>query len=150
MAEDKSTSIGELETRLAEMENNWKRALADYRNFQKRSEEEKGFFIDFANESLIRQLLPVLDNLETLSNHIDDAGLQMIIKNFAQILAEEGLVEISAQDKEFDASTMEAIEMVEGKENTVIEVLNKGYLLKNKLLRPARVRVGSGDKKEER
>ena len=150
MAEDKSTSIGELETRLAEMENNWKRALADYRNFQKRSEEEKGFFIDFANESLIRQLLPVLDNLETLSNHIDDAGLQMIIKNFAQILAEEGLVEIPAQDKEFDASTMEAIEMVEGKENTVIEVLNKGYLLKNKLLRPARVRVGSGDKKEER
>jgi len=63
MAEDKSTSIGELETRLAEMENNWKRALADYRNFQKRAEEEKSVFVLYATESLIRQLLPVLDNL---------------------------------------------------------------------------------------
>ncbi|RJR26890.1 nucleotide exchange factor GrpE [candidate division WWE3 bacterium] len=150
MSDEDKNKIKELEEKLTEMENNWKRALADYRNFQKRTEEEKVAFIEFANETLIRKILPVLDNLEVLNKHIEDTGLKMITKNLAQVLEDEGVAEIEVVSKDFDPSVMDAVEMTEGEENKVIEILNKGYFLKDKLLRPARVKVGSGQKKEDK
>ncbi len=128
---------------LADMENNWKRALADYRNLEKRVAEERELIAAFSNAALVTRLLSVVDNLEILSNHVNDAGLVLILKEFKQILADEGLKEIDAMNAEFDATIMEAVDTEEGKEpNKVFEVVRKGYLLKNKLLRPARVKVG--------
>lgn len=135
----------EIKQDLKELENNWKRALADYRNLQKRVVEEKQDFVDYANASLIRRVIGVLDNLEMLNNHIDDMGLGMITKELKQILTDEGLKEIEAMGKEYDAQTMEAIEVIPGKKNLVLEVAQKGYFLKNKLLRPARVKTGNGE-----
>jgi molecular chaperone GrpE len=137
--------IKELKERVEELENNWKRALADYKNLERRTAEDKEAFFNFSNETLIRSLLPILDNMETLSKHVNDEGLNMIVKDLQQILKGEGVQEIEVGNKDFDPETMEAIEMIDGEDNKVMEVLNKGYFLKNKLLRPARVKVGKGN-----
>lgn len=138
-AEDK---IKELEQMVSELGNNWKRALADYKNLEKRNSEEREAFVNYSNTHLLLRVLPFLDNLEMLETHLDDVGLKLIVKDFRQTLREEGVVEIDVLNTDFDASTMEAIEMVEGKPNKVKEVITKGYMLKDKLLRPARVKVG--------
>jgi molecular chaperone GrpE len=139
----------ELKVQVRELENNWKRALADYRNFQKRTDEEKQNYIDFATASLVLRFLGVLDNLEMLNKHIDDIGLKMIVKEFKSVLTDEGLVEIDTQGKEFDANEMEAVDTVSGEKNLVVETIRTGYRLKNKLVRPARVKVGNGEAKKE-
>ena len=133
-----------IEDQIKELENNWKRALADYRNLEKRVAEEKEIFLMFANSMLILKALPVLDNLESLSSHIDDEGLKMTIKHFKQVLEEEGVKEIKSEGEKFDPEKMEAIEKVRGEEGKVIEVTQKGYAMKDKVLRPVRVKVGSG------
>ncbi len=134
----------ELETRIVELENFWKHAVADYRNLQKRVEEEKLGWRTFANESLLRSLLPVLDNLQKASTHIKDPGMDLTIKDFKQVLKNEGIEEILSDGEEFDPVVMEAVDVVEGEKNKVIETVLTGYLLQNKLLRPARVKVGGG------
>lgn len=130
--------------KIEELEDNWKRALADYQNLEKRVEKEKRQVIRFANSVLILKVLPILDNLETMRKHSDEEGLDMIVKEFERVLREEGLEEIKAEGNDFDPNNMEAIEMVEGKENKVIEVTKKGYTYKDKVLRPAEVKVGKG------
>lgn len=146
MNEEKDIKIKELEERIEELENNWKRALADYRNLVKRTEEERIDFVNYTNAAVLKRFIPILDNLELLEKHIDDIGLKMIAKEFKQILNEEGLVEVLPLGMDFDSSTMEAIESIPGEKNKVVEILNKGYLLKDKLVRPARVKVGNGEK----
>jgi molecular chaperone GrpE len=137
--------IGDLEEELARMENNWKRALADYKNFEKRMVEEKEQILNYAGLDIVASILPVLDNLELMDAHMNDTGLKLTVKEFKQILAGLGVKEVEAAGKDFDASCMEAIEVVDGEKNKVVEVLNKGYLLKSKLIRPARVKVGKGN-----
>ena len=136
--------IKKMEERIEELENNWKRALADYKNLEKRTAEERESFINYANESLIRTLLPVLDNMELMVKHFEDEGLRMILQDLKKTLMNENVTEVEALGNEFNAVCMDAIETVEGDEGIVIEVITKGYLLKNKLLRPARVKVGKG------
>src|SRR5689334_7711157 len=94
MNEEKDIKIKELEQRIEELENNWKRALADYRNLVKRTEDERLDFVNYTSASILRRFIPMLDNLELLEKHIDDIGLKMIAKEFRQILHEEGLVEV--------------------------------------------------------
>ncbi len=136
--------IQKLENEKAELTENWKRALADYKNLERRTEEERVFILEFANETLIRSLLPILDHLEMLLKHVNDEGLKMIVKDFQGILTDFGVQEIEVAQKEFDPAIMDAIDTVEGNINEVIEVLSKGYLFNNKLLRPAKVTVGKG------
>jgi molecular chaperone GrpE len=145
---NESTSIDEVEVlknQLSEMELNWKRALADYKNLVDRSNKERKQFTEFANEVLIMKFLAVYDSLDMLGKYNSDQGLQLTIKQFGQVLKEEGLKEIEALGKDYDVNEMEAIEMVEGEKDKVIEVLTKGFYLKEKLLRPARVKVGKGN-----
>lgn len=142
--DSKKVKIEELEKRISELDNNWKRALADYQNLQKRTSEERINFVEFSNSTLIRKLLPILDNLEMLEKHLEDEGLKMIVKEFKSVLKEENVEEVNTNDVFFDANLMEAVETVDGLSNKVIEVLQKGYLFKQKLLRPARVKVGNG------
>ena len=145
---DLENKLKELEQKLSEMENNWKRALADYKNLEKRIVEERVDFVSYSNSLLISRLLNVLDNLENLEKHNGDMGLKLTLKEFRQILNEEGLLEIDTLGKGFDSNTMEAIETVEGEERKAVEVVLKGYMLKNKLLRPAKVKVGQKQKEE--
>lgn len=131
-----------LQDKVVELENNWKRALADYRNLQTRMRDERDDLVKYANHILILKLLFIFDNLELLQQHLDDQGLQMITKAFKEILNEEGLEEITVVEKHFDETVMDAIDTVEGEDGKVMEVIQKGYKLKNKILRPAKVRVG--------
>lgn len=137
----------DLEARVEELENNWKRALADYKNLEKRVSEEKEAWALFSNSVLISKLLPFLDNLEMLEKHIDDVGLKLTVKDFRQTLFDEGVSLIEVEGKAFDPDTMDAVEKVDGEEGRVVEVVQKGYKFKNKVLRPARVKVG-GNKEE--
>ena len=135
--------------RITELENNWKRALADYQNLQKRVAEERESIVKFANAMLVLRVLPILDSLYAMQKHDDDLGLRMTIKEFEKILDEEGVKEIEAEGKTFDPHMIEAIEKVEGEEGKVMEVSQKGYMYKHKVLRPARVKVGGAKSAKE-
>jgi len=132
-------------TLVEELTNNWKRALADYQNLEKRYEKEKADFVQFANADLILKLLPTGGLLEKVAEHLKDDGLNLVVREFRRILSEEGLKEIKSLGESFDPLTMEAVEIVSGGEkNKVAEVLQKGYFLKGKVLLPAKVKVFGG------
>ena len=116
-------------SKLDEMTNNWKRALADYQNLEKRTLEEKLNFSQFANSQLILKLLPVLDSLDELvklDKFGQDQHLQLIIKQFRDILTGEGLEKIEVLGKEFDPQEMECVEVLEGEDGKVIAETRTG------------------------
>lgn len=125
-----------------------KRALADYANLQRRIEQDKLQIADHLKSMFIVKLLPVLNNLEvSLKVLAKEAsagarqGLEISISQFKKILQDWGVEEIKTEG-EFDPQLHEAIEVVEGKEeNKITQVLEKGYRLGDKILRPARVKV---------
>src|SRR4030042_3812310 len=137
------------EKRWVELETKWKRALADYHNLEKRIDKEKEAFVKFSNAQLLASLLPVLDDLERAEKHLKDQGLSLAINKFKEVLQKENIEEIKAQGEEFNPELMEATEIVAGPKNRVVEVVNKGYLLNNKVLRVAKVKVGNGEKIKE-
>lgn len=125
---------------------------ADYDNFRKRTQREKEELAKYAAEKLIKDLLPVLDNLDrafAASSKTEDfaslaKGVEMIQRQLCTILEKEGLCPIQCVGEEFDPSKHEAVMHVESEEhdsNTVVEELQKGYLLKEKILRPSMVKV---------
>jgi len=131
--------------KLADLESKWKRALADYHNLEKRIDKEKEAFVKFSNAQLLQNLLPVLDDFERAEQHLKDQGLTLAVNKFKEFLKNEGVEEIKAQGEEFNPHLMEAMEMVNGPKNRVVEVVGKGYLLNDKVLRVAKVKVGSGE-----
>ena len=144
MSTDKK--IKKLEKKISELENRWKRALADYLNLEKRIEKEKESWVKFSNAVLIDKLLGVLDDLERAEKHFKDKGLTMAVDQLRRILQSEGVEEIGAQGKRFDAEAMDCVAVVKGAKNVVVEVVNKGYKLRGRVLRPAKVKVGGGKK----
>lgn len=142
---DQISELDVLRAQVQDLDNNWKRALADYKNLVDRTNKEKKDVYEFANSSLLLSLLPVYDSLEMLGKYNQDQGLILTIKQFKQVLLEEGLKEIETLGKDYDVNEMEAVDMVEGEEGKVIEELSKGFYFKGKLLRPARVKVGKGN-----
>lgn len=139
MADKKNTNIKQ---QLEEMETNWKRALADYQNLVKRTQDQQNMIRNFACVSLIERLLPAMDHLKMAAGHINDPGLNMVVEQFKKALEDEGLVEIKALNQEFDPTSMECMEMVEGETNKVVEVVAEGYMIGQKTIRPAKVKVG--------
>ena len=129
---------------MAEIEGKWKRALADYHNLEKRIEGEKESFVKFSNAQLWQKLLPVIDDLEAAEKHLKDQGLSLTLNKLKEVLKNEGVMEIKALGEDFNPHLMEAMEMGTGEKNKVIEVLNKGYQFNEKILRPAKVKVGQG------
>ena len=140
--ETKKSEKEELEKKVEECEDKYKRALADYQNLQKRVSEEKVDWIRGANKELLLRILPVFDTLVLAGKHSSDASLKITLLQFQDTLKAEGIVKIETVGKQFDPATMEAIETVEGEEGKVIEELRAGYMLYDKLLRPAQVKVG--------
>ena len=134
--------IKELETKIVSLENNWKRAVADYKNLEKRTAEEKTNYMHFTKSQVIKEFLPFFDNLERLEDHTNDEGLKLVIKDLKNTLKNMGVEEVDALGKDFDHNTMEAMELKKGEKNKVLEIYQKGYLLNGNLLRPAKVVVG--------
>jgi len=128
--------------KLKELEDQLRRAVADYQNLEKRTEEKRAELVLGSNRSLITKLLPVLDNLFLAQKHIQDDGLDLSIQKFLDILKEEGVEEINTKDQEFDPNTMECVSVQDGEENKVLEELRKGFIMYDRVLRPAQVIVG--------
>lgn len=134
----------------------WERLLrlqADFENTRKRLEREKQDFVKFANEGIISELLNVLDDLERTvelaqEKHEDLPaflkGVEIILAHLYEMLKEYGVKPIDSQGKLFDPHLHEALMQVENKdlpENTVVEELQKGYLLNDRVIRTAKVKV---------
>ena len=125
-----------------ELENQLKRALADYQNLERRVQQERQLLSQLTSAIVIEKFLPVLDNLESAQNHLNDEGLAMVLKQFQDILASEGVVQIESEGQEFDPNLHEASEVTEGEDDgKIVRVLAKGYMLADKVLRPAKVIV---------
>ncbi len=131
------------------------RALADTENLKKRLIKEKEEFVKFAAESVLADLLPVLDNLDLALAHgrgvpaCKDVvmGVDMTRKVFLDILARHGLEPCGADGEEFNPEIHEAVGMQPGGEipaNHVLKVMQAGYRLRGRLLRPAKVLVSQG------
>jgi len=125
-----------------EFDDQLKRALADYQNLEKRVEEERKLLSKLSASLLIEKLLPVLDNLEKAQVHLKDEGLEIVLKQFKEILTQEGVEEIAAEGAQFNPHYHEAVESQQGEQdNLVIKVLTKGYKIEDTILRPAKVIV---------
>jgi molecular chaperone GrpE len=140
--EEKEELNDNSEAELVNLENQLKRALADYQNLERRISEEKRIWIQSANKDLVAKLLPVLDNLFLAQNHIQDEGLNLSIQKFLDILSAEGVERIKTKGEEFDPNTMECVTVQEGEENKVLEEVRAGFVMNESVLRPAQVIVG--------
>jgi molecular chaperone GrpE len=88
------------------------------------------------------KLLPVLDTLVLAQKHLNDKGLELSIQQFLDVIEKEGVKQIETKDKEFNPHMMEVIEIVDGEDGKVLEEIRAGYMLYDKVLRPAQVKVG--------
>lgn len=125
-----------------ELMNNWKKALADYQNLEKRVAAERTEWIRGANKDLILRILPVLDTLTLASLHDKNDSLQISIKQFEDVLKAEEIEKIETEGKDFNPATMECVATIEGENNKVLQETRSGYMLNDKVLRPAQVKVG--------
>ncbi len=142
--------IEELEKQVEEKDDKYKRLQAEYSNYMRRTQEEKQTIGIFANEKIIKELIPVIDSMEramdACSDKEDDMykGIELVHKQLLDCLQKFEVEEISALNEEFDPNLHLAVmqESVEGVEpNKVVMVLQKGYKLKTKVIRPTMVKV---------
>jgi molecular chaperone GrpE len=158
--------IEELKKKLEEKEKEAKesydrllRTAADFENYKKRATREKEDWTKFANEDLIRAILPFIDNLERAVNHAQKVadtgvlveGVRLTIQQLLQTLNKFGLSSFESVGKPFDPAMHEAMLVVETDKhepNQVVEEFQKGYLLNDRLLRPATVSVSKPPEKE--
>ncbi len=132
---------------------NWQRVKADFINYKRRSEQEKEEMKKFANSVLICNLLPALDDLERALSSIPPRlsklpwveGIKLIERKFHTVLEAQGVTPIKAKGKPFDPNLHEAAMSARGKEGVVVRELKKGYRMRDRVIRPATVAVGSGN-----
>lgn len=142
--------IEELQNQINEKEDKYKRLQAEYTNYMRRTQQEKETIGLFANEKIINELIPVMDSMERAMDACTDKeddmykGIELVHKQLIGCLQKFGVEEIASLNEEFDPNLHLAVmqESVDGVEaNKVVEVLQKGYKLKNKVLRPTMVKV---------
>jgi len=145
--EEKSSEGDTVQEHIKDLENKYKRALADYQNLEKRVREERREWIISANKDLILRLLPILDTLILASNHSKDQALLVTTQQFLDILKSENVEKIKTDGEEFDPTIMEVISTQEvdpSEEGKVLQEVRVGYRIGDKILRVAQVIVGRG------
>lgn len=128
----------------------WQRSAADFQNYKRRVEQEREELARLANAALIINLLPLMDDLERALDSVDTRlagmtwldGVRLIHRKFQAILEMNGVTEIEADGQDFDPNVHEAVTFGPGEDNKVISVVQKGYRLGGRVLRPAMVVVG--------
>lgn len=137
------------------------RLAAEFENHKKRAAREKTDAIRYANENLLKDLLPILDNLERALEHAKGGGngkplldgIELVLKGFLEVLEKHGVMQISAVGETFDPGKHDALAQIETHEhrpNTVVEEHSKGYHLPGRLLRPAQVTVAKLPQNQEK
>jgi len=152
VSEDELSALRTKAAKLDELQDTFVRRVADFENAKKRLGREKEDFAKFANERIIAAFLPVLDNLDRALLHGSNtetvegvlSGVELVKKQIMDVLQANGLEKIESVGKPFDPHFHEALGTViseEHPEDTVVEEIQIGYMLKDKLLRPSWVRV---------
>ena len=143
-------TLTEAQEAIAELNERIVRLTADFDNFRKRAQREKDEARQFANQGLLEKLLPVLDNFEMALTAVKDAdpsvrdGVRMILDQLLGVLKESGVEPVDAMGQPFDPNLHEALsqeETTEVEEGTVVQQVQRGYKLNDRLVRPARVVV---------
>lgn len=132
---------------------NWQRTQADFVNYKRRSEQEREEIGKFAKSQLILNLLPVLDDIERAFESITPQvarlkwveGIRLIERKLRSALEAEGLSQIDALGEPFDPNVHEAAMHSKGEEGMVVQELQKGYMLNDRVIRPSMVVVGNGE-----
>lgn len=130
----------------------WQRSRADFLNYKKEEMERFGEILKYANESLILQILPILDDFEKAEKEISDElkkneyfkGMLQIKKQLQDLLKNQGIEEIKSLGEKFDPNFQEVVETVEVKDKesgVIVEEIKKGYKLNGKVVRPAKVKI---------
>lgn len=153
MKNTSNKEIEQLNNRIKELEEGWKRSQADFENYRKRNEQDRINLFATANLDLIMKILPVMDNFRRSAQHVPEdikdkdwtKGIELIEKHLESILTQEGLTKIETKTGDnFDPMIHEAISHEENKDfksDQIIAVVDEGYKLGGKILRPAKVRV---------
>jgi molecular chaperone GrpE len=146
--------IAQLEKELAEYKDNYLRAMADYKNFKRRTDQERAELIRSASAGLLLKLLPIVDDLDRAMQSVTPeiegspwyGGFKLIPQKLATLLESEGVTPIDAVGEDFDPNRHEAViyEAAEGQADKVIADLQRGYMLRDRVLRPSMVKVGQG------
>ncbi|MDY4668115.1 MAG: nucleotide exchange factor GrpE [Prevotella sp.] len=150
--ESKKDELAQLKQANDDLKDKYLRAVAEFDNYKKRTLKEKADLILNGGEKTISAILPVLDDFErALNDKTDDPkaikeGMELIYKKFVSTLESLGVKKIEAKDKDFDVDYHEAVAMVPGlgddKKGKVIDCIQEGYMLNNKVIRHAKVAVG--------
>ena len=164
---NKEIKIEELQKRIEELEkesNEWKekflRKAAEFENYKRRTENDQLNLLNYAAESFIKKILPIVDDFERSLEHINDSndyeklkeGVQLIYNKLVKVLDEQGVKKIEAVGKPFDVHYHEALMQKADNSvpaHTVLEELEKGYMYKDKVIRHAKVVVSSEDQVED-
>ncbi len=159
-ADDGQAPNEELQARVAQLEkqsedyrDKWLRAAADYKNFKRRADQERVDLIRGASAGLLLKLLPVVDDIERALDSVPDEiaastwfeGVRLIAQKLQTVLESEGVTPISALGTEFDPNQHEAViyeDAGDGADAKVVAELQKGYKLRDRVLRPTMVKVG--------
>ncbi len=151
---DMAAKIEELEAKCAELKDKYLRSMAEFENFRRRSVQEKSDWIKLSTQRLALEVCDVADNFERAMLQVDEdklddsfvKGVMMIEQQLRNVLAKEGVRKIEALGKEFDPALHEALAHIpsEFEENIVAAVIQNGYMMHDKVLRPVRVAVSSG------
>ena len=141
----------QLETELQELNDKYLRLYSEFETYKRRVNKDKEELIKYGNESLLIEMLPIIDSLELALKHASDdisegliQGVEITLKEFNKTLEKFGLVPIEADGRHFDPSVHHAMTQVvrdDVEDNTVVEEFRKGYMLKEKVLRPSLVAV---------
>lgn len=149
--EDAGNEKKETETREESSDTKYMRLMADFQNFKRRTEKEKSDIYAYANEQIALELLEVIDNFERALDHesTDKAyaeGMELILKQLIEVLKKSGIEEIKTLGEEFDPNFHNAVMMEDNPDfesGKVTEVLQKGYTLNSKVIRPSMVKVNN-------
>jgi molecular chaperone GrpE len=152
--EESKTNLAKAEDSSREWQDKYIRLSAEFDNYRKRTLKEKSDLIKQANSDLLKDILPVIDDFERGIDHIDKTedleglkkGIGLIYNKFAEFIRQNGIKEIEAKDKDFDIDFHEALTKIpaptEAMKGKVVDVIEKGYLLNDRVIRYAKVVVG--------
>ena len=142
------------EEKLAEMQDRYLRLTAEFDNYRKRTLKEKMEISKYAGEELLKNILPFMDDFERAAKHLETAsdyngikeGIELIYNKLTDFLKQQGIKEIESLNSEFDVDLHDAVAKIpvakDDKKGKIVEVLSKGYYLKDKVIRHSKVVIG--------
>ena len=152
--DNEAAKVKELEVKLAEMQDKYIRLSAEFDNYRKRTLREKMDLSKFATDELLLKLLPVMDDFDRAINHLETSadstalknGIDLIYSKFAEFLKQNGVREVETTDLQFNVDLHDAVAKVpvpeEDKKGKIIDVVQKGYYLHDKVIRHSKVVIG--------